>query len=112
MDDIVVVKAAHNLNDGVCFADIREELVAQTLALRSTPNEARDIEKLDHCGHYFLSFVQLFENGEAFVGDGHDADVWLDGREWIICRQCRFLSDQCIKKCRFSDVGQANDSCL
>ena len=36
----------------------------------------------------------------------------FDGRKRVIGRESRLLCRQRIKKCRFSYVGQANDSCL
>ena len=63
-------------------------------------------------GTIYRGFYDLCKRFEAFVRHGDDADIRLDRRKWIICRQCRLLRRQSIKKCRFSDVGQANDSCL
>ena len=36
MNDVGIVKTAENVDDGVALADIAEELVAKTLALRGT----------------------------------------------------------------------------
>ena len=38
MDDVVVVKAAHDVDDGVGFADVGEELVAQAFAFARACN--------------------------------------------------------------------------
>ena len=37
MDDVLVLKAAHDVDDGVHLADVAEELVAQALAPGSRP---------------------------------------------------------------------------
>ena len=45
MSDVAVLEAAHDMGDGVAFADIGEELVAETLALRGAAHEAGDIDE-------------------------------------------------------------------
>ena len=47
MDDILIVEAAHDMDDSVGVAYIRQELVAQSLALGCTLDKACDVDKLD-----------------------------------------------------------------
>ena len=54
--------------------------------------------------------MEFFEHREAFIRDGDDADIRLDGGERIVRRKGRFLGGQGVKECRFSNVGQANDT--
>src|SRR4029079_11472246 len=54
----------------------------------------------------------FFQHRQALVRDGHDADVRLDRGERVVRRQRRFLSGQRVKQCRFSNVGQTNNSSL
>ena len=51
VDDIVVFEAAHDLDDGVGFADGGEELVAEAGALGGPLDQAGDIDELDGGGH-------------------------------------------------------------
>jgi hypothetical protein len=46
--DVFVLETAHDLDDGVHLADVRQELVAETFALAGTPHESRDVDELDH----------------------------------------------------------------
>ena len=45
MGDVAVLEAAHDMGDGVAFADIGEELVAEPLALRGAAHEAGDVDE-------------------------------------------------------------------
>ena len=45
--DVGVLEAAHDVRDRVHFADVREELVAEALALRGAGDEAGDVDELD-----------------------------------------------------------------
>ena len=54
MDDIVILKAADDMDDGVALSDICKKLVAETLALRSSLDETRDVNELDRRRGEFL----------------------------------------------------------
>ena len=45
--DVRVFKAAHDLHDGVHFADVGEKFIAQTFALRRAFDQAGDVHKLN-----------------------------------------------------------------
>ena len=49
VQDVVVIEAANDVHDGVGLADVREELVAEPLALARAGDEAGDVDELD-CG--------------------------------------------------------------
>ena len=49
-DDIGIIKAADDVDDGVRVADVAEELVAETLALRRALDKTRDVHKFDRGG--------------------------------------------------------------
>ena len=97
VDDIFVFKTAHDLNDGIGFADIGEKLISQTFAFRRAAHESGDVNKLDRRGNDALCFVQFFQNGEPFVRHGDDTDIRFDGRKRIIRRERRFLRGQRVK---------------
>ena len=46
----VVVEAAHDVQDGVGLANVREELVAEALTFRSAAHQSGDIDELDVVG--------------------------------------------------------------
>ena len=54
VDDVVVLEAAHHVEDRVALADVGEELVAQALTLRGALNEARDVGELHRGADYLL----------------------------------------------------------
>ncbi len=45
MLDVVILEAAQHMDDGIDFADIAQELVAQTFAFGRAAYEAGDIHK-------------------------------------------------------------------
>jgi hypothetical protein len=45
--DVCVVEAAHDLHNGVHFADVGEEFIAETLALRRALDEAGDVHEFN-----------------------------------------------------------------
>ena len=47
VDHVRVFEAAHHVDDGVGFADVREELVAQALALAGAGHQAGDVDEFD-----------------------------------------------------------------
>ena len=51
VDDVLVVEAAHDVDDRVGLADVGEELVAEAFALRRAGDEAGDVDELDDRRH-------------------------------------------------------------
>ena len=78
MNDVVVVKAAHDLHDGVALADVGQELVAQALARGRALDQAGNVDKLDRRRHGGAGLGQAAQLVEPRVGHGDDADVGLD----------------------------------
>jgi len=112
VDDIFVVKAAHDLDDGVGLADVSEKLVTEPFSLGRSADQAGDIDKFDRRGNYLFGFNDLCERLKTLVRDGDDADVWLDRGERIICGKSSLLRRECVKQSGLSNVGQANNSGL
>ena len=81
VDDVVVGEAAHDVDDGVGFADVGEELVAQAFALGGTGHQAGDVDEFDDGRDDALRFDDFGERGRARIGNLDDADVGLDGAE-------------------------------
>src|SRR5438445_401072 len=78
VDDVLVLEAAHDLDDRVDLADVLEELVAEPLALGRALDEAGDVHELDRRRDDALGLRELRERLEPGVGDRDDADVRLD----------------------------------
>ena len=84
MDDILVVEAAHHMDNGGALPDIGQELVAQPLALAGTLHQARDVHKLDDSGGGLLGPVEFAEPVEPVVGHGDHAHIGVDGAEGVV----------------------------
>ena len=54
--DVVVLKTADDLDDGVDFADVGEELVAEALARARALDQAGDVDELEDGGDDLLRF--------------------------------------------------------
>ena len=109
MDDVVVVEAAHDVDDGVGFADVGEELVAQAFAFARACNQTGNIDELDDGGLHFLRIDDFRQLRHARVGHFDDADVGFDGAEGIVRRFDARLGQR-VKEGGFADVGQADDA--
>ena len=109
MDDVVVFKAAHHVDDGVHLPDVGEELVAQALALGSALHQARDVHKLNGGGGELLRLVHFGQLVQALVRHGHHAHVGLDGAEGVVGRLGAGVGDG-VKQGALAHVGKAHDS--
>ena len=108
-DDVGVIKAANDMNNGVGIADIAEELVAETFALRRALDETRDIHELDRGRGILFRLVHLREIVQPRVRHGDDADVRLDRAERIV-RRLRPGVCQRIEKRALAHIGQTHDT--
>ena len=84
MDNIAVHKRSHHMQDGICLADIGEELVAQAFAGACACDKPGDVNEGDSCGDDFLRMVHFLEASEPSIRHGDDTSVGLDGGERII----------------------------
>ena len=99
------------MDDGVAFAYVGQELVAQSLALTGTLYQSGNVHDIAH-GRYDAARVnQLGQTGEPFVGYGHLAQLGIDGTEGEVgC--LRLSAGQTIEECGLAYVGQSHDTCF
>ena len=109
VDDVLVVEAADNVDDGVRPADVFEELVAESLPLARAADEPRDVHKLDDRRGLLLRLVERAQPLQPLIRHGNNADVRLDRAERII-RTLRPRIRQRVEQRRFSNIGQAHDT--
>src|SRR5690606_22707553 len=111
VDDVVVVEATHHVRDGIGFADVGQEFVAQALALRGAGHQAGDVDEF-HCRRQYP--LRLDDGGEFFqarVWHRHHAGVRLDGAEReVLCLDAGL--GQRIEQGGFADVRQPYDTAL
>ncbi len=79
MDDIVVVKAAEHMQDGVGFTDVGQELVAQPLAPGGTLHQTGDIDNLHGGGNGALGLADFRQDLQALVRNVGGAHIGVDG---------------------------------
>ena len=82
--DIRIFKAADDLDDGIHFANVGEELVAETFPGAGAFYEAGDVHEFNGGGNRDLGFGDAFQHGQTGIGNGHDADIGVDGAEGIV----------------------------
>ena len=109
MDDVGIFEVTNNLADSVGVANVCQELVAQTLALVCTLDQASDVHKLNGCRHDTARIDNLGQLLEPCVGYVNDAHVRVDGSKRVVCGQAT-LAGQRGEQRGFTNVWQANDT--
>src|SRR5690606_22589862 len=113
VDDVRVLEAAHDVRDGRDLADVRQELVAQPLALVGALHEPGDVDELDARRHHRRLpvglRVQAPQRLEALVRHGHDADVPVDRGEGVVGGLYARLGDR-VEEGGLAHVGQPYDA--
>ena len=84
VDDVRVAVRADDVDERVGLADVREELVAEALALVRAGDEAGDVVEGDRVPDDLARADDLRDLLEALVDHGHDGDVRLDRRERVV----------------------------
>ncbi len=110
MRDVIILETAHDMGDGVAFADIGEKLIAETFPLRGPAHEAGDIDEGKPRRDDFFGAGDLRQNFEPRIGHGDIADVRLDRAERIIGRLRRRRLRQRVEKSRLADVRQTDNA--
>ena len=111
VDDVVILEAAHHVDDRVGFANVREKLVAQALALTGTRHQPGDVDELDRGMLHALRVDDLGELLKTGIGNLDHAHIGLDRAERIVFGGDARLGEG-VKQRRFADVGQADDATL
>ena len=84
MGDVSVVKAAEDVQDGVGFPDVREELVSETLSLGSALHQTGDVHDFHRGGNGALGLADLRQDLQALVRHVGGADIRFDGAERVV----------------------------
>ena len=107
--DIRIGECPDDHRQRVELANVREKLVAHSLAATGARHQPRDIDEFHHGRRDFLRFVHLGQHVEPLVRDLHHRGVRLDGAEGIGGHP-RTGAGQRIEQRGFSDVGKADDT--
>ena len=110
VDDVVVVKAAHHMDDGVALADVAQELVAQARALGRAAHQAGNVHEFDDGVGFLVRLPDLTQLVQPLVRHGDDARVGLDGAEGIVGGLGVFGVGDGVEQRALAHVGQTHDS--
>ena len=105
-----VFEAAQHMHDGVDFADIGEELVAEAFALRRAAHQAGDVDEGDARRDQFLRLGDVGKLAHARIGNRHFTGVRLDRAERIIRRLRRRRLGQRVEESGLADIRQPDDT--
>ena len=109
MHDVLVVKAAHHMDDGVGAADVLQELVAQTRALAGALHQTGDVHELDDGGRFLVRLIHLRQLVQPRIRHGHHAYVGLNGAEGIVGALRPGVGNG-IEQSALAHIGQTHDS--
>ena len=110
MHHVVIVKAAHHLQDGIALANVAQELVPQPLALGGPAHEPGDVRKVHRSVNDAPALANLGELLHPRVGHRHRRLVRLDGAEGIIRRLRILRPRQRIEQRRLPNIRQTNNT--
>ena len=109
MGDLFVLEGPDDVVDGIYFADVAEEMVAESLALGSALDDSSDVHDLQDCGDLGLGLVHFAELTETVIGYRHHCLVGIDGAEGVVF--CRYVQvGQHIVGGGLAHVGQSHDA--
>ena len=81
MGDVAVLETAHDMGDGVAFADIGEKLVAEPFALGGAAHEAGDVDEGQARRNDLFGAGDPGQFLKPRIGNGDFADIGLDRAE-------------------------------
>ena len=110
MDDVVVIKAAHHVHDGIALADVAQELVAQACTLAGTLDQTGDVYKLNDGRGLFAGLPDFGQLVQPLVRHGHDAAVGLNGAEGVVGGFRVFGGSDGVEQSGLADVRQTDDT--
>ena len=84
MGDIAVFEAAQDIDDGIDFADVGEELIAKPLAFACTADQSGDIDEFELGGDDGGRTGDGGELVDTIIRHGNAADIRLNGAEGIV----------------------------
>ena len=109
MDDVGIAKAAGNMGNSVCFANVSQKLVAQPFTLGRAFDEACDIDESHVSWDQLVGRDVFLDLRHARIRHFHDARIRIDRTERIVGR-FGLSRGQRIKDCRFTDVWKSNNT--
>ena len=109
VDDVLVVKAAHHMDDGVGHADVGQEFVAQALAPAGALDQTGDVHELNDSRGGLFGVVHLAQLVQTVVGHSHHAHVGVDGAEGVVGALGAGVGDG-VEQGALAHVGQTHNT--
>jgi hypothetical protein len=97
------------VRDRIRFANVGQELIAETFALRGAGDKARDVDEFDRRWNDLLRFRDRRQRRKPRIRHLDNADIRLDRAERIILRRDPRPGER-VEQRRLADVRQADDS--
>ncbi|MPN52630.1 hypothetical protein SDC9_200292 [bioreactor metagenome] len=111
MHHIVIVKAAHHMDNGIGHANVAEKLVAQAFPLRGASHQTSNVNELNHGRNIAFGAIEPRQKVHAWIRNGNHTHIGLNGTEGIVRRLGAGVGNG-IKQGAFSHVGKSNNSKL
>ena len=108
---VAVVKTAQHVDDGISFADVAQELVAQSFTFRGTFHQTSDVDNLHGGGDDFRRLHQFSKFCQSFIRHSNHTHIGFDGAEREV-GALRLGVAQAIKKRGLAHVGKSYDAAL
>ena len=106
---VLVAVGAHDVHDRVGLADVREEAVAEALALVRARHEPGDVVEVDRVPHDLRGAHGARHLLQALVAHRHHRDVRLDRRERVVGRLGARFGER-VEQRGLARVGHAHDA--
>ena len=108
VNDLGIIEATHNLEDGVDSADVRQEGVTKTSTSRGTARQTGNIVDGQVGGHPRLGVVHLAEVIVAVVGNDDARLLRVDGGIGEVGGVTKRALGNGLEESGFTDVGKAD----
>ena len=109
VDDILVLKAADYMDNGVHFPNVGQEFVSEAFARSRSFDQSGDIDELDDSRCIFLRMIKIRQPVEAFIRHRDGAHVRFDGTERIVGGSCSRTGNS-VEQRALSHIGEADDT--
>jgi hypothetical protein len=108
VNDLGIIEAANNLEDGIDGTNVRQERVTQTSTGGSTAGQTGNIIDGQVSGNLGLGFVVVNEPVESLIGDDNAGLLGLNGGIGEVGRVTQGGLCDRLEECRLADVGKTN----
>ena len=110
MLDVVIFETTQHMDDGIDFADIGEELVAESFTLGGTAHQAGNVDKTQLGFDNLGAATNFGDYMQARIGHCHRAHIGLDGAKGIVGRLRCLRLGQRVEEGGLAHIGQPDNT--